>query len=107
MKKASIVFALVLIAGLGLSGEAFACNRRCANVAPPGSVPCLRCIEDFAVTSDCRNGAGACGCVFVICNEFSQVATGKEEVLASIFSADTEPVACSALPTEITEALTE
>jgi hypothetical protein len=107
MKKASIGFALALIAGLGLSGEAFACNRRCANVAPPGSVPCLRCVEDFAVTSDCRNGAGACGCVFVICHDFSQAVTGKEEELASIFSADTKTVACSTLPTEITEAVAD
>ena len=107
MKKASIGFALALIAGLGLSGEAFACNRRCANVAPPGSVPCLRCVEDFTVTSDCRNSAGACGCVFVICNGFSQAVTGEEEKLASIFSADTESVACSTLPAEITESVAD
>jgi hypothetical protein len=107
MKKASIVFALVLIAGLGLSGDAFACSRRCANVAPPGSVPCLRCIEDSAVASDCRNGAGVCGCVFVICHDFSQATAGKDEELASIFSADTKAVACSTLPTEITEAVAD
>jgi len=103
MKKVSIVFALVLIAGLGLSVDASACGRRCANVAPPGSLPCLRCIEDPASSANCRDSAGACGCVFVVCSGFSQAVTREEEKLASIFSADTEPVVCSTLPAEITE----
>jgi hypothetical protein len=107
MKKASIVFALVLIAGLGLSRDASACGRRCANVAPAGSLPCLRCIEDPASPANCRNNVGACGCVFVVCSGFSQAVTGEEEKLASIFSADAEPVACSTLPAEITESVAD
>ena len=111
MKRASIVFTLALIAGLWVSSEALACGRRCANVAPPGSTPCLRCIEDENSTADCRNSAGSCGCFFVQCNGLSQAAApGKETeeaVLASIFSDDTQSAACSTLPAEITESAAE
>ena len=101
MRRASIVFTLVLTAGLWVSNEALACGRRCANVAPPGSTPCLRCIEDPSSTVDCRNSAGSCGCFFVLCNGLSQAVTEEEAVLASIFADDTQPVACSTLPSEI------
>ena len=111
MKRASIVFTLTLIAGLWVSSEALACGRRCANVAPSGATPCLRCIEDETSTVDCRNSAGSCGCFFVQCNGFSQAtAPGKETeeaVLASIFSDDTQSVACSTLPAEIIEPAAE
>jgi hypothetical protein len=111
MKRASIVFTLALIAGLWVSNEALACGRRCANVAPPGSLPCVRCIEDPSSTADCRNSAGSCGCFFVQCNGLSQAAApGKETeeaVLTSIFSDDTQPVACSTLPAEITGSAAE
>jgi hypothetical protein len=43
----------------------------------------------------------------VVCSGFSQAVTGEEEKLASIFSADTEPVACSTLPAEITESVAD
>ena len=107
MKRASIVFTLALIAGLWVSSEALACGRRCANVAPPGSTPCLRCIEDENSTADCRNSAGSCGCFFVQCNGLSQATTGEEAVLASIFSDGTQAEACSTLPSEITESAAE
>jgi hypothetical protein len=111
MKKASIVFTLALIAGLWVSGEALACGRRCANVAPPGSTPCLRCIEDENSTVDCRNSAGSCGCFFVQCNGLSKAAApGKETeeaVLASIFSDGNQAETCSTLPSEITDSVAE
>lgn len=107
MKRASIVLTMALIAGLWVSSEALACGRRCANVAPPGSTPCLRCIEDESSTADCRNSAGSCGCFFVQCNGLSQTATEEETALASIFSDDAQTVACSTLPVEITESAAE
>lgn len=107
MKRASIVFTLALIAGLWASSEALACGRRCANVAPAGSPPCLRCIEDPASSVDCRNSAGSCGCFFVQCNGLSQALPEEETALASIFSDDSQTVACSTLPTEITEPAAE
>jgi hypothetical protein len=107
MKRTSTIIALSLIAGLWISSEALACGRRCANVAPPGSLPCLRCIADESSTVDCRNSAGSCGCFFVQCNGLSQATTGEEAVLASIFSDETQPVACSTLPSEITESAAE
>lgn len=104
MKRALVVCALVLIAGLWASGEALACGRRCVNVAPSGSLPCLRCVEDSASPADCRNDPGtACGCYFVACFGRSQVEKGADVALAGIFSDDTKPVACSALPAEISE----
>lgn len=107
MKRASIVLTLALIAGLWVSNEALACGRRCANVAPSGATPCLRCIEDESSTADCRNSAGSCGCFFVQCNGLSKATTGEETALASIFSDDTQSVACSTLPSEITEPAAE
>jgi len=107
MKRASIVFTLALIAGLWASSEALACGgRRCVNVAPSGSLPCLRCVEDESVSSDCRNDAGSCGCHFVACFA-SQATSGEETVLATIFSDETQPVACSTLPAEITDSAAE
>jgi hypothetical protein len=107
MKKVPIVFTLALIAGLWASSEALACGRRCANVAPPGSTPCFRCIEDETSPADCRDSAGSCGCFFVSCFGLSQATTGEEAALASIFSDDTQPVACSTLPSEITDSAAE
>lgn len=108
MKRASIVFMLALIAGLWASSEALACGgRRCVNVAPSGSLPCLRCVEDESVSSDCQNDPGrACGCYFVACFA-SQANSGEEEVLASIFSDGEQATACSAVPAEITESAAE
>ena len=107
MKRASIVFTLALITGLWVSSEVLACGRRCANVAPAGSLPCARCIEDPSSTADCRNSAGSCGCFFVQCNGLSQVLSEEETVLTSIFSDDTQPVACSTLPAEIIDSAAE
>ncbi len=111
MKRAMIVFTLALIAGVWLSNEALACGRRCANVAPAGSPPCLRCIEDESSPADCRNSAGSCGCFFVQCFGLSKAAAsgneGEEAVLAGIFSDGTQPVACSTLPAEITDSAAE
>jgi hypothetical protein len=107
MKKTSIVFALVLIAGLGLSDEASACGRRCKNVAPLGQPTCVRCVDDPTAVGDCVNRPAPCGCFVKACEGFSSAENGEERVLAGIFSEDVKPVACSTLPTEITESVTE
>lgn len=102
MVRIFVVCTLVLIGGLALSEEASACGRRCANVAPPGQTPCLRCIEDPNSTADCRNSAGSCGCFFKICESFSAVSVDEDAALASIFSETAQPAECSTLPEEIT-----
>lgn len=102
MVRVFVVCTFVLIGGLALSEEASACGRRCANVAPAGQNPCLRCIEDESSTADCRNSAGSCGCFFKICEAFSAVTVDEDATLASIFSETAEPAECSALPEEIT-----
>ncbi len=100
-----VAMLIAMIGAVLLPSEASAgCGRRCANVAPPGQTPCLRCIEDPAVSSDCRNSAGSCGCFFVICPFASLSTDSAETALASIFSDGTEAAPCSGLPTEITAA---
>jgi hypothetical protein len=107
MKRVSIVFTLTLITGLWVSSEALACGGRCVNVAAPGSLPCLRCMPDESSPAGCRNDPGACGCYFVPCFGLSQALPEEETALASIFSDDAQPVACSTLPAEIVGAAAE
>ena len=64
MARVFVICALGLIGGMAVSEDALACGRRCANVAPAGQTPCLRCIEDPSSTANCANSAGACGCFF-------------------------------------------
>ena len=99
-----VVCVLVLVGGAALSEEASACGMRCANVAPAGQNPCMRCIEDPDSSAACRN-QGACGCIFDICwSAALSPAQGEDEeaVLASIFSDGSKPAECGALPAEIT-----
>jgi hypothetical protein len=107
MKRSSIVLALILIAGLGLSSEASACGRRCKNVAPLGQPTCVRCVEDATAVGDCVNRPAPCGCFVKACEGFSAADKGEETALAGIFSADVKPVACSTLPAEITESVAD
>lgn len=95
---------VVLVAMMGavlLPGGASACNRRCANIAPPGQTPCLRCIDDPSVSADCRNTSGSCGCIFVQCLASFSI-DSETTALASIFSSGPEPAPCTGLPAEIT-----
>lgn len=102
MARIVVVCALVLIGGVAVSEDAFACGRRCANVAPAGELPCLRCIDDPSSSADCRDRSGSCGCFFVACGLASTALPEEGAILASIFSDGSEPAECSGLPEEIT-----
>jgi hypothetical protein len=104
MTRIVLICALVLIGGVAFSEEASACGMRCANIAPAGQTPCMRCIEDWTSSAACRN-QGACGCIFDICWASAiSPAQGEDEetALASIFSDGAKPAECGALPAAIT-----